>query len=156
MQTTMVDDKIDYLLRRETGVHTEVRERKVVSTLRLVLEIVPLPEPGIPKAHVAVGPPPNQLVRYLRVEIEDESDVRDALYRCRRDGRLLRLGSRNSKIVEVTFKIRRVVSAIGQSVQQNCFRRHRVLEVVCPRHPQDAREIREAIERPSPIRAVIP
>jgi serine/threonine-protein kinase len=49
----MVDDEIDDLLRRQTGVHAEVGQRNVVPALRLVLEIVPLPEPGIPKAHVA-------------------------------------------------------------------------------------------------------
>lgn len=130
VQATMLDDEIDYLLRSEPGVDAEVRERHVVRALALIREVMPLPEPGTPKSQVGFGPMPNQLVRYFGVQIQNEPGARNTLYGRRRDACRLRLGSRNSKVIKIIFELRQVVSAVVQRVNQNRFRRRRVLEVV--------------------------
>src|SRR5579883_424965 len=155
MDGAMVNDQVDNLLLAEAGLKPKVREGEVVATLALVLEIMPLPEPGVLEAHVQRHPAVENLLRDASLRVDRQRFVAEILPPIARDGVAgFRVG--DPRLVEELRKVAWVIPPASIRVDDDILR---VLKIFCvdgAGDPQYARQVGKPVEGPTLARRVPP
>ena len=158
----MVDYQIHDQLLGEAGVEPEVDERHVVPGVGLILQIVTLAKPRVLESHgggrVVIGrvhPSVQSLLGDARVQVDSKRGARKLRPPVARR-LLLRGGIGDVVVIDQIREIAQVEPVAGLAVQDHVLRLPGVLTVSRAGNAEDARQIRQALVRPTVLLRIDP